>query len=86
MYQLAVLYREMLAEYSAGRKNLVEGRSWYLLNIWCFEVYLRRRLCIQTHFLLYHYWKSVNRPPTLALSELFFLSFISSTEIQRDSV
>jgi hypothetical protein len=29
-----------------------------------------QRLCIQTHFLLYHHWMSVNHPPTLALSEL----------------
>jgi hypothetical protein len=73
MYQLAVLCREMLAECSAGRRNLVEDQSWYLLNIWRFEVYLRRRLCIQTHFLL----KSVDRPPmALALSELYGTSSI----------
>jgi hypothetical protein len=70
MSQLAVLSREMVAEHSAGRRNLVEDPSWYLLNICCFEVYLRRRLCIQTHFLLYRYWMSVNRPPALALSDL----------------
>lgn len=29
-------------------------------------VYLRRGLC--RHLLLYHYWKSVNRPPTLVPS------------------
>jgi len=41
MYQLAVLCREMLAEWSAGRRNLVEDPSWYLFNTWRFEVYLK---------------------------------------------
>ena len=64
MYQLAVLCRDMLAERSAWKRNLVQDPSWYLFNIWCFEVYK-----VQANlFLLYHYWKSVNRPPTLAPS------------------
>jgi hypothetical protein len=33
MYQLAVLCRDVLAEWSAGRRNLVEDPSSYLLNI-----------------------------------------------------
>jgi hypothetical protein len=69
IYQLAVLCREMVAEHSAGRRNLVEDPSWYLLNICCFEVYLRRRLCTQIHFLLCRCWMSVNSPTILALSD-----------------
>jgi len=41
MYQLAVLCREILAEWSAGRRNLVEDLSWYLFNRLRFEVYLK---------------------------------------------
>jgi hypothetical protein len=36
MYQLAVLCREMFAERSVGRRNLVEDPPKYLFQLWCF--------------------------------------------------
>jgi hypothetical protein len=50
MCQLAVRCRGMLVECSAGRRNLVEDLSWYLINIWYFELYLRRHSSVNHNF------------------------------------
>jgi len=73
MYQLAVLCRDMLAERSAWKRNLVQDPSWYLFNIWCFEVYK-----VQANlFLLYHYWNEV---PALELSGNLRLSVTTNNQ------
>jgi hypothetical protein len=56
IYQLAVLCSEMLARRSARRRNLAENPSWYIL-------YSRRRLCTQTHFLMYYYFSQWTARP-----------------------
>ncbi|KAG2055241.1 hypothetical protein BDR06DRAFT_349638 [Suillus hirtellus] len=40
MCQLAVPSRNVLTEWSAGRRRFVEDPSWYFFNVWCFEVCL----------------------------------------------
>jgi hypothetical protein len=73
MYQLAVLYRDMLAEWSAGRF----GGGSVVVFIQCMvfrSIFERSR---QTYFLLYHYW---NEAPALKLSGKLKLSGPTSNQ------